>query len=203
MKKRSAVTLTLSVFLIIIYAGNIYPFLAITKRVPATILVVEGSLRFNYSNQAVTEFKAGKYDKIITIGGQLFNNCSDGLCFTEAEHKAKELKSLGIADSLVIAVPSLGTHYSKTFSAYQALGKWIQNNQPDIKSLNIFTATTHARKSYMLGRKALGDSIQVGVISGNTDSWDPEFWWLDSHGISIVIKNTFGYLFALYIVYLS
>jgi len=48
---------------------DIHPFLAVTHRVPAKVLVVEGWTHVYGVDAAVQEFKSGHYERILTTGG--------------------------------------------------------------------------------------------------------------------------------------
>jgi len=49
---------------------GVYPFLAITHRVDANTLVVEGWIHDYAIREAVEEFRRGSYHQILTTGGQ-------------------------------------------------------------------------------------------------------------------------------------
>jgi hypothetical protein len=48
---------------------SVYPFLAITHRVNANILVVEGWIHEYAIRSAVDEFRSGSYEQVFTTGG--------------------------------------------------------------------------------------------------------------------------------------
>ena len=52
-----------------VLALNLHSFLAVTSRVPAKILVVEGWAHFYGVDAAVNEFNTGHYERLLTTGG--------------------------------------------------------------------------------------------------------------------------------------
>ena len=85
---------------------ELQPFLAVTHRVDANALVVEGWVHPFAIDAAVKEFKAGHYDRVFTTGGPVegsgryINDYN-----TEASVGADLLKQAGIPAGLVQMVP--------------------------------------------------------------------------------------------------
>jgi len=47
-----------------------------------------------------------------------------------------------------------------------------------------------------LYKKALDDSIKVGIISADNRSYDPEHWWKSSAGVRTVISEFIAYVYV-------
>ena len=86
--------------------ANIYGFLAVTKTVPANILVVDSWFPDYAMDQLLAEFEAGDYDYICTTGGPLsqghflseYNSC--------AELSAAMIRGRGFEEGQLIVAPS-------------------------------------------------------------------------------------------------
>src|ERR1017187_2008452 len=77
---------------------NIHPFLAVTHRVPAKVLVVEGWTHVYGVDAAVQEFKSGHYERILTTGGPVEGiGTSSSIYDTDAWQSARLLKEAGIS----------------------------------------------------------------------------------------------------------
>lgn len=175
---------------------SIHPFLAITKPVSCEILVVEGWLPDSFLEIAATEFKHGNYKKLITIGGPIEDGSLQNDYTTVAERAKKIISDFGIANKFIFPVPYLKKTKHRTFNSFLALRKWLSNS--NVKALNIFTGGVHARKSYVLCKKVLGEKIKIGVIAAPPLLYNPKYWWLSTRGIKLIIKNTIGYFYALF-----
>ena len=54
-----------------LFLFRVYPFLAVTERVDADVLVVEGWVHDYAIRSAVEEFRRGSYHKLLTTGGPI------------------------------------------------------------------------------------------------------------------------------------
>src|ERR1700747_799558 len=67
---RGRLVLAFAVVLIsVLVFRSVYPFLAITHRVDADVLVVEGWIHEYAIRAAVDEFRSGSYERVFTTGG--------------------------------------------------------------------------------------------------------------------------------------
>ena len=97
--------------LVIAMAGSLayaaYPFLAVTHRVNADTLVVEGWVHQYAIRSAVDEFQAGHYERVFTTGGPVagmggYTNDYN----TSATQAAAQLQAEGLSADLIQAVPA-------------------------------------------------------------------------------------------------
>ena len=106
---------------------TIHPFLAVTERVDADILVVEGWIHRYAIRQGAEEFKRGSYQRIFTTGGP--ENGSGGYTNdynTSASVGADILtKKFGVPNDLVQMVPSRVIDRDRTYSSAIALRDWF------------------------------------------------------------------------------
>jgi len=174
-----------------------HSFLAMNKPIQADILVVEGWLPDPFLKLAVAEFNSGQYKNLITIGGPIRKPHLRKNYSTHAERAAKRLCDFGLDEKLIIVVPYSDNGSYKTYNSFIALRDWLFQTDYQIKSLNIFTADVHGRKSYISCKKALGEKIDIGVISAKTTQYNPRFWWKSWVGIKLVFRNIIGIFYIL------
>jgi hypothetical protein len=176
---------------------ELHPFLAYHHPINAEILVVEGWVPESYMPPVVQEFREGKYRHIVTVGGPMRSWKRTGTPASDAERSARILIQLGIEPSTITAVSSSPVAVHKTWSFAEAFRDWTVESGYVIQRVNVFTIGVHARKSALLFQRALGPTIQVGIISAKEQNYDPARWWLSPRGIYIVSKNAVAYLDAL------
>jgi hypothetical protein len=176
---------------------SINDFLAITRRVEANILVVEGWV---YSHPAIREaaeeFKKGEYRLLITVGGPIGEADGNSDQPSSAMLAANRLQELGMDKRriVVLAVSKVSGH--RTYASALALRNWLRDSGTQTTGVNVFTIGPHARKSLVLFSRALGQGIAVGVIAGTDNDYDPDRWWMSARGIYVIFRKLLGYIYA-------
>lgn len=179
---------------------GIHPFLAVTDRVPARILVVEGWIPDYALKRSLEEFRTGRYEQLLTTGGPYYKSGFDvDKDDTLAWIAAVRLKRLGGDRDLIWAVPSPLVERDRTYAAAVALKKWFELNRVSTKSINIVTLGAHARRTRVVYQKALGKDFAVGVIAVPDQEYNPERWWRYSEGVREVVSETTAYVYARFI----
>ncbi len=189
----------ISVMLLAIYAVvlNVHPFLAVTHRANAKILVVEGWIDEYAIRAGADEFKTGDYEHIITTGGPVPG--SDGYTNdynTFASVGARRLKAAGVAEESMLMVPSHVIGRDRTYSSAIALRRWLLDHNMPLQSFNVVTVDAHARRTRLLFQKALGNDVRVGIISIPNPDYDAKHWWRYSEGVREVIGEGIAYTYA-------
>jgi uncharacterized SAM-binding protein YcdF (DUF218 family) len=188
-----------SVALLTIYAVvlNVHPFLAVTHRVNAKILVVEGWMDEYAMRAGANEFKTGNYEHIVTTGGPATGTGGYTNDYnTFASVGARRLKAAGVADESVLMVPSHVIGRDRTYSSAIALRSWLRDHSMPVRSLNVLTEDAHARRTRLLFQKALGNDVTVGIISIPNPDYDAKRWWRSSEGVREVVSESVAYLYA-------
>ncbi len=169
-----------------------------TDRTNADTLVVEGWIQRYAMQKAVEEFKSGRYKRIFTTGGP--ENGSGGYVNdyqTSASVGAEVLtKKFGIPDDVVQMVPSHVIGRDRTYSSAIALRDWLHQHNLQVQSINIVTEGTHARRTRLLFKRALGSNVAVGVIAVPSPDFDARHWWRYSEGVEEVVTEGVAYLYA-------
>ena len=188
---------TITVVMVLIAALEIYPFLAITKRVDTHFLVVEGWVHRYGIRTAVDEFQKGSYQRVFATGGPVIGNggyVNDQQ--TSASVGAQSLVRTGIARDVVQMVPSHVIGWDRTYSSAVALRDWLKQHDVTVSGINIVTEAVHARRTRLLFQKAFGDGVEVGIIAVPNPDYDARHWWRYSEGMKDVISEGTAYLYA-------
>jgi uncharacterized SAM-binding protein YcdF (DUF218 family) len=183
---------------------SVYPFLAITHRVNANILVVEGWIHEYAIRSAVDEFRSGSYERVFTTGGPVpgtggYTNDYN----TSASVGADRLRKSGLANGSVQMVPSRVMDRDRTYGSAVALRNWFRDHNMAVSGIDIVTEDLHARRTRLLFQKALGDKVAVGVIAIPNPDYDARHWWRYSEGLKEVLSETAAYVYARLLFYPS
>ena len=182
-------------FAVVVFFG-IYPFLAVTHRVDADVLVVEGWIDRNAIQIAVEEFNTHRYTRVFTTGGPVAGKGGYVNDFqTSASVGAELLEKAGLADRVQM-VPSHVTGRDRTYSSAIALRDWFRAHKMQVLAINIVTEDVHARRTRLLFEKALGPQTRVGIIAVPNIDYDARHWWLYSQGVESIIGESVGYLYS-------
>ena len=177
---------------------GVYPFLAVTNRVSADVLVVEGWVHLYAIEASAAEFRDHRYRQIFTTGGPVVGKGGYVNDYqTSASVGADLLKQVGVPAELVQMVPSHVIGRDRTYSSAAALREWLGDHNIRPRAINIVTEGAHARRTRLLFQRALGPNVAVGVISIPSPDFDAKRWWYYSEGVEDVIEEGIGYLYAI------
>lgn len=175
----------------------IHPFLAVTHREQARILVVEGWVNHYGIDGALQEFKTGHYEQVFTTGGPLEGmGASSSIYNTEAYQSAALLRKAGMPADSVQSVPALYVGKDRTYNSAVAFRNWLQEHNLQGQSFNVLTEDAHARRTWLLFREAFGKSARIGIISVPNPDYDARHWWRTSEGVREVIDESIAYVYA-------
>ena len=174
-----------------------YNFLAVTHRVNSNVLVVEGWVREYAIQAAVDEFRSGGYTRVFTTGGPIEGSGGYSNDYnTSASVGADLLVKNGLAKEFVQVVPSRVVDRDRTYAAAVALRQWFREHNMPVQSVNVVTENTHARRTRLLFREALGKNAAVGIIAIPNPDYDKGHWWRYSEGVKDVGSEAFAYVYA-------
>jgi DUF218 domain len=176
---------------------NLPPFLTVTHRVDTKFLVVEGWVHEFTFTAAAQEFKTGDYQKVFATGGPIVGQggyISDS--HTYASIGADELVRAGIPAAAVQMVPSRVMARDRTYGSAAALRDWLREKHISVTSINVLTEDAHARRTWLLYKKAFGKDVKTGIISIPNPDYAPKDWWRNSQGVREVIDESIAYLYA-------
>ena len=176
---------------------SVYPFLAITHRVNANILVVEGWIHEYAIRTAVKEFQSNHYQRVFTTGGPVGG--SGGYIndfMTSASVGADLLRKAGVPDQSLQMVPSRVMDRDRTYASAVALRNWFHDHNMSVSSIDVVTEDLHARRTRLLFQKAFGKDVQVGIIAVANVDYPANRWWHYSQGLKNVVSEFAAYLYA-------
>jgi hypothetical protein len=141
----------------ILFVARIHPFLAVTERVDADILVVEGWIHLYAIRASVDEFRSGRYQRIYTTGGPVIGSGGYTNDFnTAASVGGYLLRGAGMPLDQVQIVPSRVMARDRTFSSAVTLRKWFEEKGIMVRSINVVTESwNHRRPESRLRRETL------------------------------------------------
>ena len=180
----------------LIFKG-VYPFLATTHRVNASILVVEGWIHEYAIRAAVKEFQSNKYQRVFTTGGPVQG--TGGYIndyYTSASVGADLLKKNGLANGSVQMVPSRVMDRDRTYGSAVALRNWFRDHNMAVSGIDVVTEDLHARRTRLLFQKAFGKEVRVGIIAVANVDYPANRWWHYSQGLKNVVSEFAAYLYA-------
>ena len=176
---------------------GVYPFLAITHRVNANILVVEGWIHEYAIQAAVKEFQSNHYQSVFTTGGPVGG--SGGYIndfYTTASVGADLLKKCGLPEERLQMVPTRVMGRDRTYGSAVALRNWLRDHNMAASSIDVVTEDLHARRTRLLFKKAFGKDVQIGVIAVPNVDYPANRWWHYSQGLKDVVSEFAAYLYA-------
>jgi uncharacterized SAM-binding protein YcdF (DUF218 family) len=176
----------------------IYPFLAVTDRVEADVLVVEGWVPNYALETAVREFNEHQYKLILSTGGPVVGRGGYVNDYqTVASFGAERLKKLNIPAEAIKMVPCRVSDRDRTYSSAVALREWFTDHGMAVRAINIVTEDVHARRTRLLYHKALGPEVKIGIIAVANPDYDSHRWWRSSEGVEGIIGEAISYIYVL------
>jgi uncharacterized SAM-binding protein YcdF (DUF218 family) len=174
-----------------------YPFLAVTHRVNADTLVVEGWINESAIRAAVKEFQSNHYQRLFTTGGPVVGTGGYINDFhTSASVGADLLRKNGLPNGSVRMVPSRVMDRDRTYGSAVALRNWFRDHNMAVSGINIVTEDLHARRTRLLFQKAFGKDVQVGIIAVANVDYPANRWWHYSQGLKDVVSESAAYVYA-------
>lgn len=165
------------------YVSHIYPFLGVSKPVRAQVLAVEEWIPPSALKNAAREFRDNDYAVLVVLG-------------QEKEWTVPVLVEAGVDKNRIVRVSPTRVPRNRTFSSAVALKSWLTSSGTAATGVNVFTSGVHARRSWILFRKALEPGYSVGIISCSDWSYDPNKWWRSSNGLRAVMNETLAYIYT-------
>jgi uncharacterized SAM-binding protein YcdF (DUF218 family) len=176
---------------------EIQPFLAVTNRVDSNYLVVEGWVHQFAARDAAVEFKAGSYERVFITGVPVEGNGEyDSDSNTESYVGAGLLRRAGIPEEFLQRVPRRKLDRDRTYGSALALKEWFHDHSLTVRSINIVTEGSHARRTRLLFQEALGPDVKIGIIAAPNPDYEPKHWWRYSEGVREVVGESIAYAYA-------
>ena len=191
------VVIAIALSIVCLVLVGIQPFLAVTCRVSASVLVVEGWVHEYAIRAGVEEFKSGSYPQVFTTGGPVvglggYTNDYQ----TAAGVGADLLKKAGVPEQSIQMVPSRVIGRDRTYASAVALREWFREHNISVQSINVVTENVHARRTRFLFERAFGKRVTVGIIAVPNPDYDSKHWWRYSQGLKDVLNEGIAFIYA-------
>lgn len=179
---------------LICFVVFVHPFLAVTKRVDADVLVVEGWIPEYMLPQAAKEFREGHYSLFLVSGLQ--NDPSDRQKSrpTDAALTSAHLEQLGIPHDAMVPCPAPFARWLRTSKMARAVKEKTGALQFQPRGINVISAGPHARETWVAYQHIFGSSMPVGIISIPKNNYPANRWWLSRQGLIWVPKDFLAWL---------
>lgn len=169
--KKRRHSLVMYVALLAVAAGSIafvlfvHPFLAVTQKVDADILIVEGWVPDYMIPSAVQEFRTGHYLLLAISGLENDPGLPRTAELSDAQKHKARLERLGIAPNAIALCPAPFARWLRTSKTAQAVQHKIAELGLKPKGINVLTAGPHARETWVAYQHIFGPEVPVGIIS--------------------------------------
>lgn len=173
-----------------------HPFLAVTAPVGGDILAVEGWIPDYALREALYAFRARPYRILVATGGPLPPGMPYSSHGTYARLAAIGLRELGLPPDSLAEAPSPDVMKDRTYTEGLAVRDWMRTQGGKYSSVDVFSFSTHARRSRLLYAMALGPDVRVGVYAPRDAQYDEAHWWRSSNGVRHVTDEWIAWLYA-------
>ena len=173
-----------------------HPFLAVNHPVKPEVLVVEGWMPLQTLNQAAAEFQRGRYRRLLIVRSS-DDQAENYFASREYnENVASLLTRYGVPGESVDTLFWPVAQRDRTYHAALAVRDWFTQNGIAVNYLNVATVGPHARRSWLMYRKAFGETTTIGIIALDDKTYDPKHWWRTSKGAREVLVESIAYVYA-------
>ncbi len=174
---------------------EIEPFLAVTKRVPANVLIVEGWIDEDAMVAAARESKETNYQYVATVGEPVADDLFFHGTTTYADLAAARLQELGVPKEKLIVAGALYVKSGRTYESAKAVRAVFSKRNLRPSGINVFTEGAHARRTWAIYEEVFGKYPRVGVIAWTPADHQKEHWWQTSERAKGVISETIGWFY--------
>ncbi len=172
-----------------------YPFLAYNRPNQTSVCIIEGWVPDQILMEALPAVMGADDQLFVTTGGPLQLGHELSRYRTYAELTEARLAKMGIDPERIVAVPNKAVQRDRTHAAALAVREWLQKH-PRVTGANLVTKGPHARRSFVIFKKVLPSSFELGVCSVPPRGYDPQRWWASSEGFRTVVSEAIAYTYA-------
>jgi hypothetical protein len=170
-------------------------FLSVNAPIQANVLVVEGWLPDYAIEEALAEFRAGGYERLVTSGGPMPEGSLVSGYSTYAALATATVLKLGFPKDHVMEAPAARTYRHRTFESAKAVRTRLRELGVRTRGLNVVSVGPHARRTRAVYRKVFNDEIEIGVIAIESRDYDPKRWWAFSDGVKVTLAEAVAWLY--------
>ena len=184
---------------VIIFLKTIVPFLCIERTIDADVMIVEGYVPEYSYKKIMNIFDENNYTLLVASGTSYEQGFIISGYNTAADLIGATLLSMGFDSTRLAIVPlSPEIQIDRTYNSALVVKKYLLENHPEVKRVNVISQSVHARRSLRLYRQAMGDEIEVGNIVVPADYFDAGNWYKNSRGFRAVTNEAVAYFYVLF-----
>lgn len=193
----SLLLLVLLAILFVTLMRGLNLYLTQTVKLESKLLVIEGFLPDYVLPTMIQEFHEGEYEKLLIIGKPIGQGQYLKGIFTEADLIKESLIKMGFDSTKIVGVSIPATVFrDRTYNTGLLLRNYLKNNNLNLDKVNVYTLGCHARRSRILFQRAVGKTVEIGIIAAEDQSYNPKKWWTTSKGFRTVLNETLAYLYV-------
>jgi len=155
----------------------------------ARTLVVEGWLDDDALADAVPLARSGRYDRVVTSGGPIETWRDIQPWPTYADRARDYLLRHGVRETTVVAVPAPEVEQDRSYSSAVTVRDWLRAQGPALATIDVFSASVHARRSRLVYAMAFGPGVDVGIVAAPPRRYRLDRWWATSEGTKAVMSE--------------
>lgn len=186
--------LVCSVILFSLAFRAVHPFLAVTDRVEADVLIVEGWIPDSALKAALTEYSTGNYSLLLVAIP--WSPRSRTNSFVRPPTAPARFFKTHLPGAVIHDIYPTSTRQDRTYNVALAVRDWFGKSSISPVAVNVLTEDAHARRTRLLYQKAFGTQTEIGVIAAPPEGYDPQRWWKSSEGCKELLGETIGYIYA-------
>jgi hypothetical protein len=174
-----------------------YPFLALNSPIIADTLIVEGWTPDYMMNEAADEFRRGHYRQLVIVRSVHEPEAEDQRKIDVAaiESMTRMLLLNGVPHESLATVVYPTAERDRTYHTALAAKRWFQEKKAS-DSFNVATVGPHARRSWLLFRKAFGNTAKMGIVALRDPMYDSKHWWRTSEGVDEIMEESIKYVYV-------
>jgi hypothetical protein len=168
----------------------------VNKPVTSKIWVVEGHVEDFIIDSVTVNYHNKRCSVIFTTGIPIEKQLFCDRFSNYADLTAATLIARGCDSAHIHSAPCNPVQKDRSYTSALALKEELCHLGYNSGKINIVSQGTHARRTHVLFKKALGENWDVGIISYSDLSYDPKKWWTSSYGMRNVVYECLAYLYA-------
>jgi len=188
--------LGINLLALIVIIRSISAFLVVNRPLETEVLIVDGLLPGYGYDSIVSLVKKNSYKYLITTGADVDYVYNSGEHFNIAEFSYNVLSTKDIGDCKLYKAPAHNVVRDRTFTSAITLKNWFVRNKIFPWKINIVSFSCHARRTWILYRKAFRQYAEVGIITIPDMSYNYKKWYNNSKGVRMVLSETIGYIYS-------
>jgi hypothetical protein len=182
---------------ILLFGFEVESFLSVTRKVPAEILMVVGTLNREGLSAAGAEFVQGGYQYVVITGGKLPDDWELLARSNFAGMAETELIKAGVPNDRIVIAPAI-ENQSRRESA-GAVKRTFDAKGIHPTGANLFTLGVSGRLNRGVFEQVLQPGIRVGVISWRPADYEAHRWWHSSERVRGLISECIDFIYETFL----